>query len=151
MADTSTMLQALQSALAHDVIFGAWCQASGSPATIQIEVADLERLDDADFPFVGIFDVVQDGGIVTPELSWSLKLLCGIRNPALVSSQVGNCTLKTYSGRLEVEDLREEALAALFRAGLGFNIKLEGASVPNQFHPRYYSAAQLTVKTIKAI
>jgi len=150
MSATSEMLQALRAALAADAEFVAWCRTTfGSPPTIQIEIAELERLDDDDFPFICFFDVVQTAGIVDYRRSWELKVVCGVRNPAYDRREVNDCRFRTYAGRLEVEDLREQALAALFRAATGFRIKAEGSTIPNQFHPRYYSGAQLTIENLK--
>ena len=148
--ETRTILTALQTALANDTEFIDWCQASiGAKPTIQIEVADIERLDDADFPFIGFFDISQDEGIVSPRLVWEIKLLVGVREPELLCSQLNGCVLKSYSGRLLVEDLREKAAGALFYAGLGCKMTLDGSSVPNQFHPRYYSGVQLTIEKMR--
>lgn len=147
MSETRNILAALQNALAADADLISWCQATFAAApTIQIEVADLERLDDADFPFIGFFDIGQDEGIISPRQVWSIKLLVGARDPELTSATRNNCTLKAYSGRLAAEDLREMVAAALFRAALGCKITLDGSSIPNQFHPRYFSGVQLTIE-----
>ncbi len=150
MGETRTILTTLQAALANDNEFVNWCLVNlGTLPTIQVEVVDLERLDDADFPFIGFFDISQDAGIISPRLEFSIKLLAGVRNTSLTTTTLNGCELKSYAGRLDVEDLREMALAVLFRGGLGIKITTEGASVPNHYHPRYYSGAQLTIEKQK--
>ncbi|MCK5681194.1 hypothetical protein KAI46_10340, partial [bacterium] len=107
MSNTSTVLSALQTALANDQGFVDWCLSEFyAPPTIQIEVADLERLDDADFPFIGFFDISQDDGIVSPRLIWNIKLLVGVRNPELAVETLNGCPIKAYTGRLQAESLR---------------------------------------------
>ncbi len=148
MGATRDLLLDLQSALAGDSEFVTWCRDTfGRAPTIQIEVVNLERLDDEDFPFIGFFEIVQDEGIARPRQSWSIKLLAAVDNPALTREQAANGTVtRAYAGRLEAEDLRERALAALFQAALGIKITASGAIVPNNFHPRYYSGTQLEIE-----
>ncbi len=146
MFETRKILTDMQQALAANTEFVNWCVAEfGRPPTIQIEVADLQSLDAADFPFIGLFDVNQDSGMAAPRMEWSVKLLAGVSESELTAEVVNSCTLRAYTGRLQVEDLREQAVVALYRAALGARITTDGASVPNQYHPRYYSGTQLQI------
>lgn len=150
MAETSTLLQDLQSALANDAEFVTWYQATfNSAPTIQIDVHDLEQIDDDDFPFVGLFDIVHESGLTRPQQEWSLRVMAGVRNPELTTTVVNGCKLKTFTGRLQVEALREAVAKALFRGGLQANLKSEGFHIERSFHPKYYSGFNLTVEKVR--
>ena len=75
--------------------------------------------------------------------------MAGVRNPELAPSVVNGCTLKTYSGRLESEALREEVTKALFRGALSANLNVKGFLIERSFHPKYYSGFSLTVEKVR--
>jgi len=150
MTETATLLQDLQSALANDAEFVAWCITTfDATPVIQIDVHDLEQVDDTDFPFVGLFDIVQVEGLTSPHKEWNLRVMAGVRNTELAATTVNTCKLKTYTGRLESENLREAIAAALFRGGLGAQLKIEGFHIERSFHPKYYSGFNLTVEKVR--
>ncbi len=145
---TAELLTTLRDNLAGDDILKAWCVSNLSAPTIQIDFDDQQEVED--FPLIAFVQISQDDGIVTARQVWTVNGSVFVKNVNRTKAIVNGCTTYTYDGRLECEGLREQVVAAIYRAKIG-KVHVTSEAMSHSFHPRYVSPFILTIETIKTI
>ncbi|MCK9172005.1 MAG: hypothetical protein RBR03_09095 [Desulfuromonas thiophila] len=153
---TATALEAVRDCLATDATFIGWCTANlGRAPLIQVDYDEETELELEDYPFIGIISVQHSGDITQRRTSFNMRLLAAVRSANRVSAshnvttENGQVTVRTatYSGRLAAEDLREQAIAALYRGRLG-KISIGSDDMSHTYHPKFYSPFTVTLETL---
>ncbi len=154
--DTATLLETVRDALAADVTLLAWCRDQlGAAPTIQLDFDEEQELDTDCYPFVGILTVQHDGDIQQRRNKFTLRMLAAVRKSDLngetrtvdLGGSSATVRVRTYTGRLQAEALREQVIAALYRARLG-KVSIGSDDMSHTYHPRFYSPFTVTVETI---
>lgn len=144
---TAEILIALRDGLAADATLKAWCETElGAAPTIQLGFDDEGEVDA--FPMIAVTRPLQTDGVISPRQAWSFAVLCLAKNPDRTTATTAGCKTITYDGLLEVEGLREQAVAALFRLKLG-QLKIRPQEIDHTYHPRYVAAFILDLEKVK--
>jgi hypothetical protein len=156
---TAELLQRIQQILATDVEFLTWCRDTlGAIPTVQIDFDEEKELEVDCYPFIGILAVQHDGAITKPEQSWTVSMLAAVRRTELtaatVETDLGGETVqvrtRTYTGRLQVETLREQTIAALYRGRLG-KVVIDSNHMEHSYHPKFFSPFTVTITQQRSI
>ena len=143
---TAELLTTIRDALAGDAALVAWCQTTFSATpVIQIDFDDQQDIEE--FPLIALVQIGQEDGLMSPRKIWTINGTVFVRNTARAAATVNGCKTLTYTGRLEAEGLREQTVAALYRARIG-KITVQGDAMSHTFHPKYVSPFIFTIETI---
>ena len=146
---TSELLTTLRDALAADDTLKSWCTSNiGSAPAIQIDFDD--QLDIEDYPLIAFIQISHDDGIVSPRNIWTLNGSVFVKNSDRTETTTNGCKTITYDGRLDCEGLREQTIAAIYRAKVG-KVTVQSEAMSHTFHPRYVSPFILTIDRINSI
>lgn len=153
---TAHMLEKIRDALAADAEFIGYCVAElGSAPTIQLDFDEGQELEADNYPFVGIISVQHSADIRQQRHSFTLMMLAATRRADLnsttqsVETSGGSVQVKTrtYTGRLEAETLREQAIACLYRSQLG-KVTINSEEMSHTYHPKFYSPFSVTIEAV---
>ncbi len=143
---TDEILTEARDALAEDVILAEWCTAQfGKGPLIMLGLDDKNPPDEGDYPLVTIIGIDQERGSSKRETDWRLHLGVGVVNSEIVSTD----SVKTFTGMLQAEQMREIAENALYRAGLK-DVNTTGESSSESYHPLYVSYSMVNVSMLKS-
>ena len=148
---TAQMTAKIADVLASDVEFIRWCiNEFGKPPTIQIDFDERQESPDDHLPLIAIVAVEHDSDLRQRNNEYTVQMLAVIENgtivPVVKITEVDGVevevTTRTYAGRAQVETLREQASAALYRGQLG-KASIGSRALNHTYHPRLHS--QFTV------
>ena len=146
---TVELLEALRDSLAADDTLVDWCVANvGVKPTIQIDFDDQQEIES--FPLISFVQISHDQAVTGPRDRWTVNGSVFVRNTAKVETTSNGCTLVTYSGRLDAEGLREQVLAAIYRAKVG-NVTVKGEVMSHTYHPRYVSPFVIEIERPRTV
>lgn len=142
---TAELLKKIKDALAADKELLAWCQqAFGKSPLISLGLDENNPPEADQYPLIAILGAEQVRGDDKRELVWELTL--GV---ALLQEEILEIGItRTHTGMLQVEDLRELAEDALYRARIA-GTDSEGESASLSTYPLFMSLSTLTIKTLK--
>lgn len=142
---TSELLVSIRNALATDATLATWCTANlAAQPTIFLGIDDVKPPAEDDYPIVAVVGIEQSRGESERELEWSVMLGIGVVNEEIVSSG----SMRTRSGWLQAESLREQVENALYRARIASAVSAGDAS-SECFHPLYVSYSTVTFTVLK--
>lgn len=148
---TAQMTAKIADVLASDVEFIRWClKEFGKPATIQVDFDERRETPDDNLPLIAIVAIEHDSDLRQRSNEYAVRMLAEVENgtvvPAVKTVEVDGAevevTTRTYVGRAQVETLREQASAALYRGQLG-KASIGSRALNHTYHPRLHS--QFTV------
>ena len=143
---TSELLIAIRNALATDATLAAWCTENlAATPTIFLGIDDAQPPAEDEYPLIAVVGIEQERGESERELSWSVMLGIGVVNEEIAASG----SMRTRTGWLQAEGLREQAENALYRARIASAVTSGNAS-QECFHPLYVSFSTLTFTTLKS-
>ncbi len=144
------LLITIQAILAADQVLVDWCLTNiGQVPTIQIDYDEDRQLDDESYPLVSLATIAGAGRIADPLRNWQLGILVAVRDISVQVETDGTtgAKLRTYTGRLLVEGLRDQVVEALYRSRIGrVSVKDEAGS--RTYVPRFYAVLQATISNI---
>lgn len=144
---TAEMLQKIQLSLATDPELVGYCvDALGSVPTIQIDFDEEQELDLDCYPFIGLLAPGHTGDIHRRENRFDLHVIVAVRKSDIstqghsvpLTDRTVQSKTRTYTGRLQAEDLREQTIAALYRGRLG-KISVDSKPFEHTHYPKFYS------------
>lgn len=150
---TAELLERLQQILATDAELLTWCQQHlGALPTVQIDYDEEQELEADCYPFLGILAVKHQGGINSPQQQWTVPMVAVVRRSeltaAIVTTEIDGQSVevrtRTFTGRLQAEGLREQAIAALYRGRLG-KVQLDSENLSHTYHPKFLSPFTVTI------
>lgn len=142
---TDELLIAARDALAADAALSEWCvDRFGKAPLVMLGLDDKNPPDEADYPIVAVIGIDQERGNSKRETDWRLHLGVGVVNSEIAESG----SLRTYTGMVQAEQMREIAENALYRAGLK-DLNTTGESSSESYHPLYVSYSMVTVSMLK--
>lgn len=142
---TAEILVAVRDALAADATLTAWCtEQFGKAQTVLLGIDENRPPAEEDYPVVAIAGIEQVRGQARRELEWNIFLGVGIINSEVAQSE----NMRTCSGMLQAETLREHAENALYRARL-CDVESAGDASGESYHPLYVSYTTVAVRQLK--
>lgn len=144
------LLTTLQTALAADQVLVDWCVANiGKQPTIQIDYDEDRQLDSDIYPLISLATIAGTGRIADPRKEWQLSILVAVRNAAVLDEIHGTtgARLRTYSGRLLAEGLRDQVVEALYRAKIG-RVEVKDETGSRTYVPLFYAVFQASISNI---
>lgn len=142
---TAELLIAIRDALATDATLAAWCTAHlAATPTIFLGIDDVKPPAEDEYPIVAVVGIEQSRGESDRELSWSVMLGVGVVNEEISASG----QMKTRTGMLDAESLREQVENALYRARIASAVTAGDAS-SECYHPLYVSYSTVTFTSLK--
>lgn len=143
---TTEVLQAMSNALADDAALNSWCTAQfGKAPSVFLGIDENRPPAEEDYPVIALVGVEQARGQDRRELEWRVFLGVGVVNDEIIQSG----SIRTRSGFLQAETLREVAENALYRARL-CDIESAGDASGESYHPLYVSYTTVTVRALKS-
>jgi len=143
---TAEVLAAIRNAVAADATLTAWCMEQfGKAQTVLLGIDENRPPAEEDYPVVAIAGIEQVRGQARRELEWNVFLGVGVVNAEIAES--GN--MRTCTGMLQAETLRELAENALYRARL-CDTESAGDASGESYHPLYVSYTTVTVRALKS-
>lgn len=143
---TDQLLIAARDALSTDTELSAWCVAQfGKAPLVMLGLDDKNPPEESEYPLVTIIGVDQERGNGKRETDWRLHLGVGVVNSEIAESG----SIRTFTGMLQAEQMREIAENALYRAGLK-DLNTTGESSSESYHPLYVSYSMVNVSMLKS-
>jgi len=144
------LLTFIQSCLAGDQVLVDWCVANiGQKPSIQVDYDEDRQIDDESYPLISLATVAGTGRIADPLRNWQLGILVAVRDASVQveTHSITGARLRTYTGRLLVEGLRDQVVESLYRAKIGrVSVKDEAGS--RTYVPRFYAVLQADISNI---
>jgi len=142
---TAEVLQAIRDALAGDAALNAWCvEQFGKAPSVFLGIDENRPPAEEDYPLVALVGIEQVRGQDRRELEWRVFLGVGVVNDEITESG----TVRTSTGFLHAETLRELAENALYRARL-CDPESAGDASGESYHPLYVSYTTVAVRALK--
>lgn len=143
---TTEVLQAMSNALANDAALNSWCtEQFGKAPSVFLGIDENRPPAEEDYPVIALVGVEQARGQDRRELEWRVFLGVGVVNDEIIQSG----SIRTRSGFLQGETLREFAENALYRARL-CDTESAGDASGESYHPLYVSYTTVTVRALKS-
>lgn len=142
---TDQLLIAARDALANDSELSAWClDQFGKGPLVMLGLDDKNPPPLEDYPLAVVIGVDQERGDARREIDFRLHLGVGVVNDEIAATG----SVKTHTGMLQAEQMREIAENALYRAGLK-DVSSTGESSSESYHPLHVSYSMVTVSMLK--
>lgn len=143
---TTEVLQAMSNALADDAALNSWCTVQfGKQPSVFLGIDENRPPAEEDYPVIALVGVEQARGQDRRELEWRVFLGVGVVNDEIAQSG----SVRTRTGFLQAETLREFAENALYRARL-CDTESAGDASGESYHPLYVSYTTVTVRALKS-
>ena len=143
---TVEVLQAMSNALADDAALNSWCtEQFGKAPSVFLGIDEIRPPAEEEYPVIALVGVEQARGQDRRELEWRVFLGVGVVNDEITQSG----SLRTRTGFLQAETLRELAENALYRARL-CDTESAGDASGESYHPLYVSYTTVTVRALKS-
>ena len=143
---TAELLQTMRDALAVDPHLHAWClDQFGKAPSVHLGIDENDPPTDGDYPVVALVGVEQVRGESAREIEWRVILGVGVVNPEIVQSGI----VRTQTGLLQAETLRELSENALYRARL-CDVDSAGDASSESYHPLYVSYTTVSIRHLKS-
>lgn len=143
---TTEVIQAVSNALVGDTTLNSWCTAQfGKAPSVFLGIDENRPPAEEDYPLIAVVGVEQVRGQDRRELEWRVFLGVGVVNDEITQSG----SVRTRTGILQAETLRELAENALYRARL-CDTESAGDASGESYHPLYVSYTTVTVRALKS-
>jgi len=147
MTTSMELIEQIKVALAGDDLIRTWCVENfGRVHTVCIDLDENNPPSPAnDYPIIVVTELRQGRGGSVRELSWELEMGVGVVNEEIAVSD----NVKTMTGFVQSQTLRELAENAIYRAGLG-DVSSRAESGSASYYPLFISGSVIPIKILKS-